>query len=196
MRNHVYSVIAFTVLTAISLMLLFFLKKTAYDIVLAIFGSSFVSLIISLIGYFTSRKDTLEDFYESVSKRLHYWTLYDPSDSIDKKCEFFINYYIKDFSDIGRAYSKIFFLFDFKHRSRNRIYDKIYQPCMNLNDSIVEHYWNFKWHIDGTGRNENVMNKYISEIENIMIDKKTGTDFIIQINEELNTFLIKMINAI
>ena len=195
MRNYVYSVKVFTGLTIVSFSLLFFLNNSAYDIFLAIFGSSFVSLIISFIGYFTSRKDTLEDFYESVSKRLHYWTLYDSGDSIDKKCEYFINYYIKDFSDIGRAYSKIFFLFDFKHRSRNRIYDKIYLPCMSLNNCIIDHYWNFKWHVDGTGRNENVMKKFISEIENIMIDKKTGTDFIIQINEELNSFLIKIINA-
>lgn len=37
---------------------------------------------------------------------------------------------------------------------------------------ITPHYWNFKWHKDGSGRNEKMMQRYINEIEPLIIERK------------------------
>lgn len=192
MKNYVWIVRTLFIVTLVSFVLLFLTKCTFYDIMLAIFGSSFVSLIISVIGYFTAKTETLEDFYHSVSERLHYWTLYDSNDSIEEKCEYFMSYYIKEFSDIGRNYSKIYFLFDCKQKEK--IYNDIYIPCSDLNNSIINYYWNLKWHLDGTGRNEKIITEIIKELENKMIDSKNGKDYIINIQEQLNGFYLDILN--
>ena len=58
---------------------------------------------------------------------------------------------------------------------------------------IASHYWKFKWHKDGSGRNEKVMQYYIDEIEPLIIKRypeeiPTGAD------EEVNA-ISKMIYA-
>lgn len=196
MRNYVYSIRVLFIMAFISFVLLFFVVNSAYDIMLAIFGSSFVSLIISIIGYRTLRTDTLEDFYSAVGEHLHYWTLFDSNDDINKKCEYFMNYYVKDFPDIGHFYGRIYFLFDFRHKIRNRIYYNIYKPCVHLSNTIINHYWHFKWHMDGTGRNYEIITEMINDIENEIIDKKNGTDIIIKVSKELNDCFIKILSNV
>ena len=37
---------------------------------------------------------------------------------------------------------------------------------------MQRHYWHFKWHKDGTGKNDRVMEKFLAEIEPLILDKK------------------------
>ena len=193
MKYYVYSIRILFVVSIVTFFVLFFTRDIIYDIVLAIFGSSFVSLIICFVGYYTIRIDTLEDFYNSINKRLFYWTLYDINDSVEKKCDYFMNYYIKDFDDIGKAYSKIYFLFDLNNKYKNRIYRKIYQPCLKFNEIIINHYWHFKWYVDGTGKNYRAIKEFISEIEKKMMNDD-GSDIVSNIKAEMDIVFTKLLN--
>ena len=63
-------------------------------------------------------------------------------------------------------------MLEWKQKNRKYIYDSIYKPINNLCDRITSHYWNFKWHKEGSGRNEKAMQHYIDEIEPLIIERK------------------------
>ena len=195
MKNYAYSIRVLFILTLVVFPLLFITTNSVYDILLAIFGSSFVSLLICIIGYNTSKIDTLEDFYDIVKKRVIYWSLYDIDDDLTKKCEYYVNYYTKGFPDVGRAYSKIYFLLDFKHTRRNGIYHDIYLPCLSFSGLVEKHYWHFKWYLDGTGKNYGMIKEFIAEIEDEMINKKDGSDISGRIMEKLDNYVMELLDS-
>lgn len=79
-------------ISLISLILLLNLPelKRLYDISLAIFGSSLISLIISIIGYRCERKKTLENFFNVVYKKMAYLSHYIEGWSMKKSVTFLL----------------------------------------------------------------------------------------------------------
>lgn len=45
-----------------------------------------------------------------------------------------------------------------------------YHPLLLVNQKIGHHIWHFRWHKDGSGRNEQVMKKFIQEIEDLITE--------------------------
>ena len=41
-----------------------------------------------------------------------------------------------------------------------------------VNQKIGHHIWHFRWYKDGSGRNERVMEKFLQEIEDLIIETK------------------------
>ncbi len=170
MKNNVLIIYWILPITIISCILCFVAKDTIYDLALAIFGSSLLTMIVGIIGYRVERKKALEHFYLAVRKKVLYWSTYDQQDSIEKKCEYFTNYYLKDFEDLGTAYANIYFLFNQYSAKKKYITDEIFNKCLNFSRLIEEHYWHFKWYLDGTGKNKQVIQGFIDEIENEMLE--------------------------
>lgn len=170
MKNNVLIIYATFPITIISFIVSINSSGICYDIALAVFGSSLLTLILGIIGYNTERKRVLENFYLVVRKRIKFWDLYDRNEKIQSKCRYFIDYYLKDFEDLGTAYADIFFIFNRFSKKQKCIYEKIYNRCMKFSWLIEEHYWNFKWYIDGSGKNDQVIAEFINKIEDEMLN--------------------------
>lgn len=50
---------------------------------------------------------------------------------------------------------------------------------IKFNQSVGNHYWQFIWHLDGTGTNDRVMEEFVKELEDILLEVKI-------INEPVN----------
>lgn len=143
-----------------------------YDISIGIFSGAILTLITCIIGYRVERKNVLEGFWLCTHKILKQINEYEASMSIEQKIDFFINFYDTDRIEWHTYFGEISFLFDFGKRNYKYICDSIYEPINKLGDMITLRYWKFRWHKDGSGRNEKVMEYYIDEIEPLIIETK------------------------
>lgn len=198
MKIYAKSIWCLSIITTISLIILlyYFDCKQVYDICLAIFGSSLVSLIISIIGYRCSKRKALEVFYLSIYKRIVYYNTYIQSWSIKDKCGYFINHYLKDFPSIGEAYAEIYFFFDFKNNNKKYIYNNIYCKCKEMMDTIDSYYLNFQLYINKTGENTKTIERYIELLENKLFlydGINAKSNFSDEIMSELNGKFFKIV---
>ena len=93
MKNNVLIIYWLTPLTIVSFISSLCLNGIYYDLSLAVFGSSLLSLIIGIIGYRIERNRALERFCLNVKKRIRFWSVYDNNDNLEKKCKYFMDYY-------------------------------------------------------------------------------------------------------
>ena len=59
--------------------------------------------------------------------------------SLEKKIDFFIDFYNQDRIEWDRYFGEIDFLFDWKQRNRKYIYHSIYEPINKLSNMITPH---------------------------------------------------------
>lgn len=182
MQIYKNSVIVTTLISIVSFIASFVLKfyfagKEAgfwYDISMGIFSGAILTLITSIIGYRVERRKVLEGFWSYTHKILNQINMYEDSMTVDQKVNFFMDFHDTDRIEWHTYYGEISFLFDWKQKNRLYIYHSIYKPLYDLCNRISPHYWNFKWYKDGNGngRNEKAMQRYINEIEPLIIERK------------------------
>ena len=143
-----------------------------YDISIGVFSGAILTLITVIVGCRVERRKVLEGFWSYTHKILKQINKYEASMTLEKKIDFFIDFYNQDRIEWDRYFGEIDLLFDWEQKNRKYIYHSIYEPINKLGNMITLHYWNFKWHKDGSGRNEKVMQYYIDEIEPLIIEKK------------------------
>lgn len=170
MKENVIIIRLTGAISILTLIIIFIMQGIYKDISLAIFGSSLLACFTALINYYVGKIKCLENFYTTISERIHYYTEYNTGDNLNEKCKYFIEYYNRDFSDYGLAYSNIYFLFDFKNKNKKYIFNNIYSKCYSLSNHIQEHYWHFRYYVDGSGKNDKVIGKFIEEVEKEMED--------------------------
>ena len=201
MRIYKNSIIVTAIISIASFITSFLLKfnfmgkeaEFCYDISMGVFSGAILTLITSIIGYRVERRKVLEAFWSYTHKVLHQINMYQEKMTLEQKVDFFINFHDTDRIEWSNALGEISFLFDWKRKNFLYIYNSIYKPIYDLCNVIASHYWKFKWHKDGSGRNEKVMQYYIDEIEPLIIKRypeeiPTGAD------EEVNA-ISKMIYA-
>ena len=191
MKTYAKSIWWLLIITIVALILLISCNdfKIVYDISLAVFGSSLITLIISIIGYRTEKIKTMEAFYKAVYKRVVYYNTYLKSWTTEDKCNFFINHYLKDFPSIGDSYADIYFFFDFKKNNKKYIFNCIYRKCKEMIDSIDFYYFNFATYLNKTGENKKSIEQHIEELENKLFEVSginVKSDFSDKIMNELN----------
>lgn len=180
MQIYKNSVIVTTLISIVSFIASFVLKfylagkeaEFGYDISMGVFSGAILTLITVIVGYRVERRKVLEGFWSYTHKILKQINKYEESMPLEKKIDFFIDFYNQDRIEWDRYLGEIDFLFDWKQRNRKYIYHSIYEPINKLSNMITLHYWNFKWHKDGSGRNEKAMQRYIDEIEPLIIERK------------------------
>lgn len=143
------------------------------NICLAIFGSGLLTFITSCIGYVSEKRRTMEGFAYSTRALIHMLNKYDLDWELERKIDFFLGY-----SDVDKAlwdaqFGDIIFLYDPHKKKREYIYQAIYKPILDLNNAIARHDAHFKWHKDGSGKNDAVMAKFVLEIESLFMEKTT-----------------------
>jgi hypothetical protein len=175
-RLTIYSVL----ISVCSLMICFILHycfkgdEAAFwiNVCLALFGSAVLSLFTSLIMYQHEKIKTLEGFVYHTRQILHILNKYQESMSLDDKINFYLDYNDFDKSIWDADYGNMDFFFEHIIGNRKYIYKKIYNPISTFNNAVSNRIWNFRWHLDGSGRNNAVMQQFVDELEKYLIDKK------------------------
>lgn len=174
MRIYKNTVIVMGVLTIISFMLAFFLsgsEKFVFwcNVLLGVFGSSFITLVSAIIGYLVERRYIMQDFYDRTIKIVNYLNKYQDAKSLDEKIAFYILFLDTDMVDFNSAFSKMSF---FKSANQKYIHKNIYEPIVDFRKRIRTHEMHFRWHLDGTGRNNAVMLDFVKELESGFVEEK------------------------
>ncbi|MPM48751.1 hypothetical protein SDC9_95478 [bioreactor metagenome] len=181
MRIYKKATIITGIMTAASFIGAFILNFSVYidafwcNALLGVFGSSLLTFMMSVISYRVERRKTFEGFSYSTKAILHDLNKYQTSWSLEEKIDFFLNYHDISRIDWDRYYGDFCFLFDVSKKNIQYIYSIIYQPILELNQSINYHIWHFRWYKDGSGRNEKVISQFIKELEELIIETTMTT---------------------
>ncbi len=143
------------------------------NVCLAVFGSGLLTFITSCIGYFTEKRRTLEGFFYSTQTLLHIINKYDLNWNLERKIDFFLDYSDVDKSVWDAQLGSIYFMLDPDREKFNYIYQEIYKPVLDLNQEIASHETNFKWHRNGSGKNDTVMADCVGKIEALLMENTT-----------------------
>lgn len=171
MRIYRNSIFITGVLSAVSIALAAILNFATFadafwcNALLGLFGSGILTLITSIIGYCVERRRIFEGFSYATKTILKDINKYQMDWPLETKVDFFINYHNDFGSEWDKYYGDFCFLFDWRGKKRKYIYDKIYSPIRNTTNIIGTHIWNFRWHNDGSGRNDAVISKMVKEVE-------------------------------
>ena len=180
MRN---CTIAFLISSTISIIVFLFVLVLHYgtdggdadfwcNICLSIFGSALLTSISSLIGYYYEKRRTLEGFSYSTRALISFIKKYDINWDDERKIDFFLDYDMMDKTIWDSQLGEIYFMVDKNRQNFLYIYERIYKPITELNILIASHELHFRLHKDGSGRNEEVMHQFISEIEPLFMEKR------------------------
>lgn len=146
------------------------------NLLLGIFGSGLVTFITSVIGYRVERRKTFEGFSYSTKQILKRLNKYQSTWPLEQKFNFFLDFHDIDMGEWDQYYGDFCLMFDFIFKNQTYIFKKIYHPIQEIDQKINYHIGHFRWHKDGSGRNDRVMEKFVQEIENLII-KTTSTQF-------------------
>lgn len=141
------------------------------NIFLGIFGSAVLTLLNSIVFYQYERRKTLENFTYQTQQILKKLNEYRGDMPLNQKINFFLEYNDLDKTVWDTDFGEMDFFFECLHGHQKYIYEKIYRPILEFNKSVVNHIWQFRLHLDGTGTNERAMQSFVSELEEILIQK-------------------------
>ncbi|WP_286154554.1 hypothetical protein [Thomasclavelia cocleata] len=165
------------------------------NVLLAIFGSSLLTFITTLIGYIDEKRKTLELLFIETQNILKIIKMYDVEKNVDDKINFLLRIYEYNFYTWENCISNLGFWTDFNLKNQKKLSEiikKLYLPINNLRQKISNKSQNFYWYIDGSGRNEEVTKSYIEEIEKCFIQKKYQYNVLFSWNylvKDINNFL-------
>lgn len=94
--------------------------------------------------------------------------------TLEEKIDFLLKYIDTDKIELDSCLGDIDLLFDLRKKKFEYIYNMIYKPLRDLERAIRKHEWHFRWHKDGSGKNNKnkVMETFVAEIEPLILDKK------------------------
>jgi len=167
------------------------------NVCLGVFGSSLLTFITSIIGYFADKRKAMESFLYSTYSLLHIIKQYDINWSLENKIDFYLNYLDIDKSIWDSQFGAIYFMFDYKDKNFKYIFNNIYKPVLDFNQAISEHEYHFRWHKSGSSSNTAVMKIFISELENLFI-KRENSEYSRDSGEKTSVVVIKnqLVNSV
>lgn len=193
MKTYSISTYILTIITFVTLILTFSSEcgTNINNIYLGIFCSSSVSMIISLIGYYSEKKKTLKKFIIVAQNKAKYLNTYIVTWPVEKKCQFYIDYCLQDFYDINEAYDDIYFMICKKSKDE---YELVYEKLKDITNLIYNYYFEFSWFLNGTGKTKNGINEDIQKIEIKLLNKsKTTNIFYFEIEKQINSLYSKIV---
>lgn len=139
------------------------------NVCLSIFGGAVLTILTSIVSYQYERHKILEGFFYHTKHLLAYLNKYNTNMPLEQKIHFFLDYHDLDRSAWDADFGEMDFFFEPFHKSREYIYDKIYNPILEFNAAVANYAWHFRWHIDGTVKNDRVMRNFVSKLEVFLI---------------------------
>lgn len=169
MRINIYAIYSTVILIAVSLITSICLNQYGYEfsanLFSGIFASGILTFLMSVIGYLTERKRTLERFYSYAQKATSNLNRYENDGDVDRTIEVLLQMNQHDYLELDNAYGDIKFLF-FDKRNREYIYSAIYFPIQEVSELIAEKAYHFKNYLKEKNGNRQVMQIFILEIDN------------------------------
>lgn len=173
MRLNKYAVYSTIILMLVSLTVAIRLNqldfKFAANLFSGVFASGVLTFLMSVIGYLTERKHTLERFYSYAQKAVTNFNQYEYDGDIDRTIDILLLMNRFDYLELDTAYGDIDFMF-FNKKKRNYIYTSIYNPINEVRDLIAEKAYHFKMYCKETNGNQRVMQNFICEIDRMIMD--------------------------
>lgn len=150
------------------------------NVCLGLFGSAALTVLTSIVSYWYERVKTLENFSYHTRQFLSIVNKYQESMTLEQKLQFFLDYYEFDKIAWDSDMGNIDFFFEPITKDREYIYYNIYKPILDFNNAVAKHVWHFRWHLDGSGKNDVVMQKFVLELEDYILrieEKKIPTEY-------------------
>lgn len=168
-RGFIVTIALALVSLVIALVLNYLLEEQFWcNVCLGIFGSSLLTAITSIIGYFVERKRLTEGFYDETKKIIYEINKYQHDLRLDDKIDFYLSLSDYDVTNWDMYYGQMDF---FRNQYRKDVFNRIYNPVLVVLQKAASHAWHFRMHKNGTGRNERVMQKFIDEIETVILER-------------------------
>lgn len=111
--------------------------KYGENICIGVFASSLLAVIVSRVNYLSTRKETLENFFDSVMRIANRINVYDFDGDLEYKNNYLIETYRSDFSELDQLYTRIALVL--KVKDRNYVYETLYHP-IDLRRQIIGRY--------------------------------------------------------
>ncbi len=141
------------------------------NVCLGIFGSAILTALTSVVSYHHEKRKTLEGFVYHTRQIISHLNKYQESMTLEEKLRFFLDYKDLDKSAWDMDFGDMDFFLECHHHNRKYIYEKIYKPISDFNEVVNNHVWHFRWHLDGSGKNDVVMQTFIKELESYLLEK-------------------------
>lgn len=190
MKTHKYTIVWLAVICPVSLIVayIFDMKNIGFwaNVFIGVFSSGILVLGLSVIGYHTERKKTLEEFLSYAYKAAENYNQFENSGDPQYTMNIVLKMNEFDYSPLDSALGSIDFLFA-KNTDRSYIFD-IYKRIKDLSGILKEKSWHFKQYKTETG-NLTVMKHYIEEIDKEIMSRTTSSSFNMinkEITDELN----------
>lgn len=192
MKIHKIGILSFGALTllafVLSVIFQYYFCSANYwvNVCLAIFGSSFLALLISIIGYKVERQKTLETFSQYASRILNEIERYSTEWSLDRKVKYvldLIDYDTNNYKELGNSFASIRFLF-FHKRNFAFISKKIYAPIHDFLNDLLPYRSLLRKYDDCPAEYKHIKND--KELEKIINAELKGIDPDEDINEKMN----------
>lgn len=137
------------------------------NVCLGIFGSSLLTAVTSIVGYFVERRSVTEGFYVETLKLLRQLNKYQYDFTLDDKIDFFLLLSDYDITTWDMYIRKMDF---FNNTQRKYVHETIYNPLLEVKKTASSHAWHFRRYKNGTGRNEAEMQSFVNEIEPYILE--------------------------
>ena len=150
------------------------------NVCLGLFGSAALTVLTSIVSYWHERIKTLENFLYHTKQILSRVNKYQESMTLEQKLQFFIDYYEFDKIDWDCDMGNIDFFFEPITKDRKYIYYSIYKPLLDFNNAVAKHIWHFRWHLDGSGKNDEVIQSFVRELQGYLLkieERKIPTEY-------------------
>lgn len=141
------------------------------NVSLGIFSGAILTVITSIISYKHERRRTLESFVYHTRHILFYLNKYQESMSIEQELRFYLDYLELNKTAWDMELGNMDFFFEKLNKNRKYVYEKIYKPILDFNQAVVSHEWHFRWYLDGSGKNDVVMEKFLSDLQKYLLTK-------------------------
>lgn len=165
------------------------------NVCLAIFGSAALTSLSSLVTYYYEKRKTLKSILYNTAGLVKFLNKYQENLNLDQKIQFYLDYNDIDKHMWDADFEEISFLLDLKAQNKKYIYDNIYTPITNFNNAVSKYIWNFRWHIDGSGKNNEEMKEYVDKLETYLI-KKVEKDIPIEYDENKDSISVSKVRSV
>lgn len=139
------------------------------NVCLGLFGSAALTVLTSVVSYWHERIKTLENFLYHTRQLLSAANKYQEHMTLEQKIQFFLEYSEFDKIAWDADFGNIDFFFERITKDREYIYYSIYKPILDFNNAVANHVWHFRRHLDGSGKNDAVMQNFVSELQDYLL---------------------------
>lgn len=176
MRQNKLAITFLTPLAAFALISAWFFDNNEQvfwsNVLLGVFGSGFLTVLVSIINYANERRHTLETFWSYSKKFVNNCNQYPIDGSLIEKADAIILMSTFDYLILDDAYGDMDFIFKNKS-TRHKIYTELYEPTKCIRQKISVSSGKIRILRREAPNNVVVLENYVREIDDLLIKSET-----------------------